>query len=168
MHGVHVSAWIARWAAAVDPLGERIGAHGDIVCWSFYPTKNLGAMGDAGAITTNRADLADRIRILRNYGSQVKYINEVQGVNSRLDPMQAAILRVKLRQLENWTERRGAIAARYSQALAHTDLILPHVSEWAAPVWHQRSTRSKLPKVTFSCCGVGPLRNTADERESSR
>lgn len=122
--------------------GQRIGAHGDVVCWSFYPGKNLGALGDGGAITTNRADLADRIRVLRNYGSRVKYINEVQGVNSRLDPLQAAVLRAKLPHLDAWTERRRAIAARYMQDLAGTGLVLPVVPSWAEPVWHLYVVRS--------------------------
>ena len=98
--------------------GQRLGAHGDAVAWSFYPGKNLGAMGDGGAVTTNDAQLADRIRVLRNYGSRVKYVNEVQGYNSRLDPLQAAILRVKLARLDEWNARRSAIAARYTAALA--------------------------------------------------
>jgi dTDP-4-amino-4,6-dideoxygalactose transaminase len=116
--------------------GRRIGAHGDIVCWSFYPGKNLGALGDGGAITTSRADLADRIRVLRNYGSRVKYVNEVQGTNSRLDPIQAAILRAKLPFLDAWTARRRAIAALYQQGLAGSGLTLPHVPDWADPAWH--------------------------------
>lgn len=116
--------------------GRRIGGHGDVVCWSFYPGKNLGALGDGGAVTTNRADLADRIRVLRNYGSRVKYVNEVQGMNSRLDPVQAAVLRVKLRYLDAWTDRRRAIAGAYCGALRGCGLTLPHVPEWADPVWH--------------------------------
>jgi dTDP-4-amino-4,6-dideoxygalactose transaminase len=122
--------------------GKRIGAHGDIVCWSFYPGKNLGAMGDAGAITTNRADLADRVRVLRNYGSRTKYVNEVQGVNSRLDPLQAAILRVKLTTLDEWTERRRRIAESYAYSLDVSSLTLPKVPEWAEPVWHLYVVRS--------------------------
>ena len=122
--------------------GKRIGAHGDIVCWSFYPGKNLGALGDGGAITTNRADLADNIQVLRNYGSRVKYVNEVQGVNSRLDPMHAAVLRVKLKHLDDWTDRRRAVADFYSNGLKNSALILPHVPEWADPVWHLYVVRS--------------------------
>lgn len=121
---------------------KKIGAHGDIVCWSFYPGKNLGAIGDAGAITTNRSDLADNVRMLRNYGSKVKYINDVKGNNSRLDPMQAAILRVKLEVLDEWTQRRKRIAAFYTDALAGTSLILPHVPQWCDPVWHLYVVRS--------------------------
>jgi dTDP-4-amino-4,6-dideoxygalactose transaminase len=122
--------------------GQRIGAHGDVVCWSFYPGKNLGALGDGGAVTTNRADLADRIRVLRNYGSRVKYVNEVQGVNSRLDPIQAAVLRAKLPHLDAWTDRRRTIAAAYTEGLRDSGLILPHVPDWADPAWHLYVVRS--------------------------
>lgn len=122
--------------------GRRIGAHGDVVCWSFYPGKNLGALGDGGAVTTNRADLADRIRVLRNYGSRVKYVNEVQGVNSRLDPIQAAVLRAKLPYLDAWTDRRRAISAAYAEGLRDSRLILPHVPDWADPAWHLYIVRS--------------------------
>ena len=116
--------------------GRRIGAHGDIVCWSFYPGKNLGALGDAGAITTNDSALAQRVEVLRNYGSRQKYINEERGMNSRLDPIQAAVLRVKLSYLDAWTERRRAIATVYSKKLDGIELILPYVPNWADPVWH--------------------------------
>ena len=116
--------------------GRRLGAHGDAVAWSFYPGKNLGAMGDGGAVTTNDERIADRLRVLRNYGSRVKYVNEVKGYNSRLDPIQAAILRVKLAHLNDWNARRGAIARLYQEGLASTGLTLPHVPEWADPVWH--------------------------------
>lgn len=120
----------ARWK------GTRIGAHGDLVCWSFYPGKNLGALGDGGAVTTNRADLADRLRMLRNYGSQKKYHNEVKGVNSRLDPVQAAVLRVKLGHLDEWTRRRQDRARTYLAAFEGTSLINPAVLSGADPVWH--------------------------------
>ena len=140
--------------------GRRIGAHGDVVCWSFYPGKNLGALGDAGAITTNRADLADRVRVLRNYGSRVKYVNEVQGVNSRIDPIQAAVLRAKLPHLEVWTDRRRTIAASYTEGLRDCGLILPHVPNWAEPAWHLYVVRSPdrdgLQK-RLGAAGVGTL-----------
>lgn len=116
--------------------GKRLGAHGDAVAWSFYPGKNLGAMGDGGAVTTNDPQLADRIQVLRNYGSRVKYVNEVQGYNSRLDPLQAAILRVKLAHLDEWNARRSAIAAQYQQGLTDCNLVLPFVPDWAEPAWH--------------------------------
>ncbi len=116
--------------------GKRIGAHSDIVAWSFYPGKNLGAMGDAGAITTNDSQLADKIQVLRNYGSREKYINEVQGYNSRLDPIQAAILRVKLKVLDEWNQRRELIAKRYIEELSGCGPALPWLPEWAGAVWH--------------------------------
>ncbi len=102
---------------------RRIGSHSDAVAWSFYPGKNLGAIGDGGAVTTNRADVADRVSVLRNYGSRVKYYNEVIGFNSRLDELQAAILRVKLRVLDGWNERRREIARRYIDALGASKSI---------------------------------------------
>lgn len=134
-HGLSVIEDAAQ-AHGARYKGRRIGAHGDVVCWSFYPGKNLGAFGDGGAVTTNRTDLADRIRVLRNYGSRVKYINEVQGANSRLDPIQAALLRVKLQHLDAWTDRRRELAASYTLALRDSGLTLPHVPDWADPAWH--------------------------------
>ncbi len=116
---------------------RRVGAHGDAVTWSFYPSKNLGAVGDAGAVTTDDPDLAERIRMLGNYGSAQRYVNEVRGVNSRLDPLQAAILGVKLVHLDEWNQRRRDIAALYTRGLAQSGLELPFVPDWANPVWHQ-------------------------------
>ncbi|TNE94709.1 MAG: DegT/DnrJ/EryC1/StrS family aminotransferase [Rhodobacteraceae bacterium] len=140
--------------------GQRIGAHGDVVCWSFYPGKNLGALGDGGAITTNREDLADRIRVLRNYGSREKYVNEVKGVNSRLDPVQAAVLRVKLPHLDAWTKRRRDIATAYTEGLAESGLILPHVPDWAEPAWHLyvvRSAERDALQARLKEAGIGTL-----------
>jgi dTDP-4-amino-4,6-dideoxygalactose transaminase len=140
--------------------GQKIGAHGDVVCWSFYPGKNLGALGDAGAITTNDADLAERIALLRNYGSRKKYVNEVVGVNSRLDPVQAAVLQVKLGVLDDWTDRRRAIASTYTEGLADSGLILPHVPDWADPVWHlyvvRTPARDRL-QARLNEAGIGTL-----------
>ena len=116
--------------------GQRLGAHGDAVAWSFYPGKNLGAMGDGGAVTTNDPQIADRLRVLRNYGSRVKYVNEVQGYNSRLDPLQAAILRVKLAKLDEWSARRDAIALRYTDRLHTLPLGLPGVQDGVQHAWH--------------------------------
>ena len=121
--------------------GKRIGAHGDAVAWSFYPSKNLGAMGDAGAVTTNDNCLAERIRILANYGSHVKYHNQLQGTNSRLDPIQAAILSVKLKYLDEWNRRRSALSKAYTDGLVDCGLTLPVVPDWADPVWHQYVVR---------------------------
>lgn len=140
--------------------GRRIGAHGDLVCWSFYPGKNLGALGDGGAVTTNRADLAERLRALRNYGSRQKYMNDEQGVNSRLDPVQAVVLRVKLARLEEWNARRRAIAEIYSQGLKDSGLTLPHVAEQVDPAWHlyvvRSAERDRLQK-RLSGAGIGTL-----------
>ncbi|MCW3797510.1 DegT/DnrJ/EryC1/StrS family aminotransferase [Sphingomonas sp. BN140010] len=116
--------------------GRRVGAHGDAVAWSFYPSKNLGALGDAGAVTTDDPVLAERIRTLGNYGSHRRYVNEVRGVNSRLDPVQAAVLTVKLRHLNEWNGRRAVIAGHYRTALAASGLELPFVPDWADPAWH--------------------------------
>lgn len=140
--------------------GRRIGAHGDAVAWSFYPGKNLGAMGDGGAVTTNNPELADRLRVLRNYGSRIKYVNEVKGFNSRLDPLQAAVLRVKLRHLDEWNMRRGAIAKIYSDQLRGCGLILPRVPEWADHVWHlyviQHTNREAIAQSLYDS-GIATL-----------
>ena len=113
------------------------GSLGDIAGFSFYPGKNLGALGDAGGIVTSDAALADRVRVLRNYGSRVKYDHEAKGFNSRLDEMQAAFLRVKLRKLDEWNERRRKLATFYLERLQGTpNLILPHVPANVEPVWH--------------------------------
>jgi dTDP-4-amino-4,6-dideoxygalactose transaminase len=113
------------------------GNLGDAAGFSFYPSKNLGAFGDGGAVTTNDDELADKIRVLRNYGSRQKYYNEVKGHNSRLDPLQAAFLRVKLNHLDDWNKRRDRIAKRYLDNLRHTsDLSLPLVPAGIVPVWH--------------------------------
>jgi dTDP-4-amino-4,6-dideoxygalactose transaminase len=117
--------------------GRRAGSLSDAAGFSFYPGKNLGALGDAGAVTTDDDDLAERVRMLRNYGSKVKYHHDAAGTNSRLDSLQAAFLRVKLRRLDEWNERRRAVAAEYLERLADVDgLVLPSVAEWAEPVWH--------------------------------
>ena len=123
--------------------GRRVGALGDAAGFSFYPGKNLGAFGDAGAVTTDDADLAGRLRALRNYGSRRKYHNEVVGYNSRLDPLQAAFLGVKLGHLDAWNARRARIAARYLDALAGTGLVLPTVPDGADPVWHLFVVRTR-------------------------
>jgi dTDP-4-amino-4,6-dideoxygalactose transaminase len=115
---------------------------GTIAGWSFYPGKNLGALGDGGAVTTNDSTLADRVRVLRNYGSRIKYLNEVKGVNSRLDDIQAAVLRVKLRHIDDWNGRRRAIATRYQNGLKDSGLVLPYVPDWADPVYHLYVVRS--------------------------
>lgn len=134
-HGLKVLEDAAQ-AHGAAYKGKKIGAHGDAVAWSFYPGKNLGAMGDGGAVTSNHPEVADRIRVLRNYGSRVKYVNEVEGYNSRLDPIQAAILRVKLRHLDNWNSRRKVVASHYLQFLQNPAISLPEVQMYADPSWH--------------------------------
>lgn len=158
-HGLRVLEDAAQ-AHGARYKGKRLGVHGDAVAWSFYPGKNLGAMGDGGAVTTNDSQLADRISVLRNYGSRVKYVNEVKGYNSRLDPLQAAILRVKLAHLDDWNVRRSAIAAHYQQGLVECGLTLPYVPNWAEPVWHlyvvQHPRRDALQKA-LKDAGVSTL-----------
>lgn len=135
-HGLKVLEDAAQ-AHGARYKGRRIGAHGDLVSWSFYPGKNLGALGDGGAITTDQPELAERLHILRNYGSRVKYQNEVKGHNSRLDEIQAAVLRVKLRHLDAWNARRARAAARYAERLGQRAMVdLPRILEGVDPVWH--------------------------------
>lgn len=122
--------------------GKRVGNLGHAAGFSFYPGKNLGALGDAGGVTTNDTDLANKVRVLLNYGSQRKYHNEVQGYNCRLDELQAALLRVKLPFLDKETERRRAIAARYNEELADTGLTLPQSAGVGDHVWHLYVVRS--------------------------
>ena len=117
--------------------GGFTGSFGHVNSTSFYPGKNLGALGDAGAITTNDANLAQQVRVLRNYGSRQKYHNEVVGYNSRLDELQAALLRVKLPELPKWTRQRQQVAAWYNQYLAGiAGLRLPAVAAGATHVYH--------------------------------
>lgn len=116
--------------------GRRIGGHSAAASWSFYPGKNLGAFGDAGAITTNDESLARKVRSLRNYGSSVRYVHDELGFNSRLDPIQAAMLRVKLQHLEEWNARRHTIATRYLRELQGSGLVLPVLPDWAESSWH--------------------------------
>jgi dTDP-4-amino-4,6-dideoxygalactose transaminase len=123
--------------------GRPIGSSGDAVAWSFYPTKNLGALGDGGAVTTNDSDLADQLRVLRNYGSRTKYLNERRGFNTRLDELQAALLRAKLPHLEKWNARRRAAADRYGAGLAGTPLTLPTTPAWCTPAWHLYVIRTR-------------------------
>jgi dTDP-4-amino-4,6-dideoxygalactose transaminase len=116
--------------------GRRLGGHGDAVCWSCYPGKNLGALGDAGAVTTADPMVAERLRVLRNYGSPHKYQHTCRGLNSRLDPIQAAVLGVKLRHLDTWNARRARIAARYQAALREWGVWAPTCAPGAESVWH--------------------------------
>lgn len=123
--------------------GKRAGNWGDAAGFSFYPGKNLGALGDAGVITTNDDELAQTLKALRNYGSHKKYENLYQGVNSRLDEIQAAMLRVKLRYLEAETARRQHIAQTYRDNICNSLIMLPHVDNELAHVWHLFVVRSE-------------------------
>lgn len=116
--------------------GKKVGSFGDVGCFSFFPTKNLGAFGDGGAITTNNAQIADTVQKLRNYGSAIKYHHEIEGVNSRLDEMQAALLSVKLRHLDELTAERVTIAMRYCNEIKNPLVKLPLCCELASHVFH--------------------------------
>jgi dTDP-4-amino-4,6-dideoxygalactose transaminase len=126
----------AAQAHGASYRGRRAGALGDAAAWSFYPGKNLGALGDGGAITTDDAALADRLRSLRNYGSRQKYRHEVRGLNSRLDELQAAVLRAKLSRLDAWNQRRAELASRYDAGLSGSGLRLPVTAAGCIPAWH--------------------------------
>lgn len=141
--------------------GKLTGSLADAAGFSFYPGKNLGAFGDAGAVTTDDDALAEQILLLRNYGSKVKYYNEVKGYNSRLDPLQAAFLRVRLKRLDEWNARRARVAENYLEALSDVpELILPYVPEEVEPIWHlfvvRHPERDRLQKYLESR-GVGTL-----------
>jgi len=158
-HGLQVLADGAQSHGA-RYQGLPIGCYGDAVAWSFYPGKNLGAFGDAGAVTTNDPDLADRIRVLRNYGSRVKYENEVAGYNSRLNEIQAAILCVKLRHMDTWNARRASIAARYEMALGQCGLTLPVVPTGMEAAWHLyvvRHLNRDVLQQDLQTCGIQTL-----------
>jgi dTDP-4-amino-4,6-dideoxygalactose transaminase len=139
--------------------GTRAGALSLAAGFSFYPTKNLGAFGDGGAVTTNDDALAARMRMLRNYGSTVRYRNETIGWNSRLDPLHAAMLRVRLTHLDEWNGRRCALAALYVETLRDVeDGALPVVPDWAQPVWHQfvvRHARRDALREHLAACRIG-------------
>jgi dTDP-4-amino-4,6-dideoxygalactose transaminase len=159
-HGLKVVEDVAQ-AQGSKVRGRRAGALGHAGAHSFFPTKNIGAFGDGGAVTTDDAALAERLRVLRNYGSRVKYVNLERGVNSRLDELQAAFLRVKLGHLDRWNERRRRVAARYDDRLAGIPgLGLPRTPQWAEPVWHlyvvRTARRAELMK-TLEQAGIGAL-----------
>jgi dTDP-4-amino-4,6-dideoxygalactose transaminase len=141
-HGLKVIEDAAQ-AHGARYKGRRVGTLGDAAGFSFYPGKNLGALGDGGAIVTSNPALAQRLRVLRNYGSQLKYHNEVKGFNSRLDELQAAFLRVKLTRLDEWNAQRRALATRFLTEFDAPQLQLPFVPQWAEPVWHLFVVRAK-------------------------
>lgn len=123
--------------------GKMTGTFGDIGCFSFYPSKNLGAFGDAGAIVTDQEQIAEQIRTIRNYGSEKRYMHQVVGANARLDELQAGLLRVRLSHLEQIQQRRRSICQRYLHELSKEQIVLPQVREGAEHVWHQFVIRTK-------------------------
>lgn len=158
-HGLRVIEDAAQ-AHGARYRGRRTGGLGDAAGFSFYPGKNLGALGDGGAICTNDAQLAEKLRKLRNYGSSVKYRHEMDGMNSRLDELQSAILRAKLRELDAENARRAVVATAYTEALAHSPLELPYVSEGTEPVWHLyvvKTTNRALLQAHLNAQGIGTL-----------
>ena len=134
-HGLRIVGDAAQAHGALY-RGQPIAQLADITCYSFYPGKNLGAYGDAGALVTNNGDWATAARMFANHGRTKKYDHDLEGVNSRLDGLQAAVLKVKLRHLEDWTERRRQNASRYTEALAGTSLVTPHELANVRSVYH--------------------------------
>lgn len=158
-HGLKVIEDAAQ-AHGARYQGRRAGGLGDAAGFSFYPGKNLGALGDGGAITTDDEDLAARLRMLRNYGSSIKYKHEMAGVNSRLDEIQAAVLRAKLPALDADNEARRRIATAYLEALQGLPLQLPEVVEGAEPVWHLMvigTDRRAAVQAALTEAGIGHL-----------
>jgi len=142
--------------------GIKAGALGDGAGFSFYPGKNLGAFGDGGAVVTNDPNVADYVRTARNYGSEKKYYNALKGMNSRLDELQAAVLRVKLKHLDPWNQRRSEIAQLYRDQIEPqgSELVLPHVEDGNQHVWHLftiRSTRRNELQAFLKNRGIGTL-----------
>jgi len=124
-------------AHGAEYKGKKVGSFGDMGCFSFYPTKNLGSYGDGGIVVTNDSDLAKKVAMLRNYGQSQRYRHDVIGINSRLDELQAAILRVKLRRLDEWNKKRMELAKYYTELLEQTDIKLPVEKGYAKHVYHQ-------------------------------
>lgn len=158
-HGLRVIEDCAQ-AHGATLNGKTVGTWGDLAAFSFYPTKNLGALGDGGAVVTHDPALADKLRLLREYGWRERYVSRLQGMNSRLDEIQSAILRVKLRHLAADNARRREIARQYDQSLAGTTLRLPRISANAESVFHQyviRTTRRDELKTHLQANGVGTL-----------
>lgn len=123
--------------------GKMTGTFGDIGCFSFYPSKNLGAFGDAGAIITDDSEIADAVRVFRNYGSEKRYYNKVVGTNSRLDELQAGLLRVRLSHMQELESEKREICSRYLKELNHPDILLPGIREGATHIWHQFVIRTE-------------------------
>ena len=130
-------------AHGTEYKGRKVGTLGQVGCFSFYPTKNLGGCGDGGMVLTNDPKIAEKISSLRNYGQQTRYIHQYKGLNSRLDEIQAAILRVKLKHLDEWNEKRRRIAKYYNEFLEGTEIICPKEAPFAKHVYHLYVIRSR-------------------------
>ena len=159
-HGLYVIEDNAQ-AHGAKYNGKKTGSWGHINATSFYPGKNLGALGDGGAVTTNDSELAEKVRVLRNYGSRVKYENELIGYNNRLDELQAAFLRVKLRKLDEWTAERNKIANSYINGLKDVEGIgLFDIAQGATSAYHlfviKTASREKLQK-NLAAQGIGTM-----------
>jgi len=140
--------------------GKRVGSYGDIACFSFYPTKNLGAVGDGGLVCTDDPELAERARLLREYGWAERYVSHTAGWNSRLDEIQAAILRVKLRHLDQDNSQRGRIADQYGEGLGDCEVVIPSVRADATHVFHLyvvRSSKRDQLSAFLNDRGIGTL-----------
>lgn len=158
-HGLKVVEDAAQ-AHGAGYRGRRAGSLGHAAGFSFYPSKNLGAYGDAGAVVTNDESLAQRVRLLRNYGSAERYRNEIQGCNSRLDELQAALLRVSLKRLDGWNGRRREIAATYAERLAGCGIALPVEPAHMKHAWHLyvvRSTQRDALQRHLEAEGIGTM-----------
>jgi dTDP-4-amino-4,6-dideoxygalactose transaminase len=156
--------------------GQKAGSFGDINAFSFYPTKNLGAYGDAGAITTNNAELARKIKMLRNYGSESRYQNEMVGYNSRLDELQAAVLRVKLKYLDRWNKKRREVANEFRNEFSNKNWIFPVEPKGYYHVYHQYVVQSEnreadlieLKQMGYECLihyPIPPYKSEAYKKE---
>jgi dTDP-4-amino-4,6-dideoxygalactose transaminase len=144
-HGLAAIEDVAQ-AAGSEWAGKKTGSMGHIGCFSFFPTKNLGAFGDGGAVTTNDPEIAAKIRVLKEHGASKRYYHETIGINSRLDALQAAILQIKLPYLDTWNDRRRAVAADYQQHLADLPgIITPQETPGSRAVWNQYTIRVKSP-----------------------
>lgn len=148
----------AAQAHGAEYYGKKAGVLGDAAGFSFYPGKNLGALGDGGAVVTNDSELAEKVRALANYGSDYKYHHIYKGNNSRLDELQAAFLRVKLASLERWNFRRGKLAERYLEGIENERILLPKVMRGVNPVWHIFAIHCEARDVLeryLKECGIG-------------
>jgi dTDP-4-amino-4,6-dideoxygalactose transaminase len=158
-HGLKVIEDAAQ-AHGARYQGRRAGSLGDAAAFSFYSAKNLGAFGDGGAITTADGELAAKLRALRNYGSSAKYVHDMFGLNSRLDPLQAAILRVKLRHLDEWNARRLSLVECYRRNLTGTDVVLPMISDGYGSVFHLfviRTSKREMLQAGLKEAGIETL-----------